>query len=190
MWSRSPKERQGRRSEWIQNEQVHPVYHSINVQLLGCLLASRDGVSLSFTGLPAARSILDFFETPLDWISLVRIRNQGYRSDHCDAGTSTQDSRNHPHDVRILGKQQWNRKSHNLCPLAFSSFLYLSRQIGDYMLRGWTMTDRTCVHCHITPLMRQPLREVETEAQRVEFCATCQGGPSLPGRSLEPTASG
>lgn len=32
--------------------------------------------------------------------------------------------------------------------------------------------------------MRQPLREVEAEAQRVEFCATCQGGPNQPGMSI------
>ncbi|KAJ9100708.1 hypothetical protein QFC20_005401 [Naganishia adeliensis] len=70
-----------------------------------------------------------------------------------------------------------------------SAFLDSSSEIiGDYMLRGWTMTDRTCVHCHITPLMRQPLREVEAEAQRVEFCATCQGGPNQPAH--EPVSNG
>ncbi|KAJ9097543.1 hypothetical protein QFC19_006717 [Naganishia cerealis] len=68
-----------------------------------------------------------------------------------------------------------------------SAFLDTSSAIiGDYMLRGWTLTDRTCNHCHLTPLMRQPLREVETEAQREEFCATCQGGP---GRAVRPPQS-
>ncbi|GHJ86266.1 hypothetical protein NliqN6_2668 [Naganishia liquefaciens] len=74
--------------------------------------------------------------------------------------------------------------------LTMSAFLESSSGIiGDYMLRGWTMTDRTCLHCHITPLMRQPLREVEAEAQRVEFCATCQGGPNLPVRESRTRAA-
>lgn len=58
------------------------------------------------------------------------------------------------------------------------------------MLRGWTLTDRTCIHCHLTPLMRQPLREVETEAQREEFCATCQGSPGGEGEHSRVCAFG
>lgn len=56
-----------------------------------------------------------------------------------------------------------------------------SEVLGEYMLKGWTLTDAVCSNCHATPLMREPAGEARAagrgESERVEFCGRCQGGP-------------
>ncbi|KAJ7507716.1 hypothetical protein B0H11DRAFT_138868 [Mycena galericulata] len=46
--------------------------------------------------------------------------------------------------------------------------------LGQYMLKGWVLTDRTCptAGCSV-PLMRSPTGHTPV----VHFCATCDGGP-------------
>ncbi|KAG2013742.1 hypothetical protein CC2G_010621 [Coprinopsis cinerea AmutBmut pab1-1] len=53
----------------------------------------------------------------------------------------------------------------------------VSNILGEYMLKGWVLTDKSCSVC-ATPLMRSP-RAAATE---VWFCAKCDGGP--PGSAL------
>ncbi|BEI89909.1 uncharacterized protein CcaverHIS019_0212710 [Cutaneotrichosporon cavernicola] len=51
--------------------------------------------------------------------------------------------------------------------------------LGEYMLKGWTLTDLVCRQCQTTPLMRQPAAEAQREGRApIQFCASCDGGPS------------
>nr|XP_019044519.1 hypothetical protein I302_06431 [Kwoniella bestiolae CBS 10118]OCF23449.1 hypothetical protein I302_06431 [Kwoniella bestiolae CBS 10118] len=50
--------------------------------------------------------------------------------------------------------------------------------LGEYMLKGWTLTDLHCSDCRVTPLMREPSGSAEREArERIQFCALCDGRP-------------
>jgi hypothetical protein len=57
----------------------------------------------------------------------------------------------------------------------------IDEQLGEYMLKGWTMTDLVCHHCRTTPLMREPTSEAtaagRSDAQRIQFCGRCDGSP-------------
>lgn len=65
---------------------------------------------------------------------------------------------------------------------------HLPNQLGEYMLKGWTLTDLVCSNCHTTPLMREPVGQARDagrgESQRIEFCGRCQGGPGRAGECL------
>ncbi|KAL7423484.1 hypothetical protein Q5752_001064 [Cryptotrichosporon argae] len=53
--------------------------------------------------------------------------------------------------------------------------------LGEYMLKGWTLTDLHCDRCRTTPLMREPAASASKEGRaRIQFCATCDGGPARP----------
>ena len=55
-------------------------------------------------------------------------------------------------------------------------------QLGEYMLKGWTLTDLHCEDCHTTPLMREPAASASAaNRDRIQFCASCDGSPA--GRS-------
>lgn len=62
------------------------------------------------------------------------------------------------------------------------------------MLKGWTLTAAVCPHCRTTPIMREPSSQSRadgrTDAQRIEFCGRCQGGPGLPVRPDETSLFG
>ncbi|WWD02468.1 hypothetical protein V865_000508 [Kwoniella europaea PYCC6329] len=50
--------------------------------------------------------------------------------------------------------------------------------LGEYMLKGWTLTDLHCSSCRVTPLMREPNASAEREGrERTQFCALCDGRP-------------
>ncbi|TYJ52772.1 hypothetical protein B9479_006623 [Cryptococcus floricola] len=50
--------------------------------------------------------------------------------------------------------------------------------LGEYMLKGWTLTDLHCSSCKTTPLMREPAAIASREnRERVQFCAGCDGRP-------------
>ncbi|WVQ99846.1 hypothetical protein IAU59_006989 [Kwoniella sp. CBS 9459] len=50
--------------------------------------------------------------------------------------------------------------------------------LGEYMLKGWTLTDLHCSQCRSTPLMREPNAIAERENRdRIQFCALCDGRP-------------
>ncbi|WRT68238.1 uncharacterized protein IL334_005214 [Kwoniella shivajii] len=50
--------------------------------------------------------------------------------------------------------------------------------LGEYMLKGWTLTDLHCTDCRVTPLMREPSAQAEREGRdRIQFCASCDGRP-------------
>ncbi|OCF30639.1 hypothetical protein I316_07687 [Kwoniella heveanensis BCC8398] len=50
--------------------------------------------------------------------------------------------------------------------------------LGEYMLKGWTLTDLHCSECRVTPLMREPNAIAEREnRERIQFCALCDGRP-------------
>ncbi|WWC90872.1 uncharacterized protein L201_005809 [Kwoniella dendrophila CBS 6074] len=50
--------------------------------------------------------------------------------------------------------------------------------LGEYMLKGWTLTDLHCGKCKVTPLMREPNAIAERENRdRIQFCALCDGRP-------------
>ncbi|WVF72627.1 hypothetical protein IAT40_007445 [Kwoniella sp. CBS 6097] len=50
--------------------------------------------------------------------------------------------------------------------------------LGEYMLKGWTLTDLHCSECRITPLMREPNAIAENaNRERIQFCALCDGRP-------------
>lgn len=51
-------------------------------------------------------------------------------------------------------------------------------QLGEYMLKGWTLTDLHCDNCRVTPLMREPAALARREHRPpTHFCAQCDGGP-------------
>ncbi|KAJ7904432.1 hypothetical protein B0H14DRAFT_2662854 [Mycena olivaceomarginata] len=54
--------------------------------------------------------------------------------------------------------------------------------LGEYMLKGWVLTDKTCPNagCSV-PLMRTPA----AKSPVVHFCASCDGGPD----SIRPSAA-
>ncbi|WVQ82053.1 hypothetical protein IAT38_004181 [Cryptococcus sp. DSM 104549] len=59
--------------------------------------------------------------------------------------------------------------------------------LGEYMLKGWTLTDLHCSECKTTPLMREPAAAAQREGrERVQFCALCDGRPE--GRVIPPPA--
>ncbi|WWC63117.1 uncharacterized protein I303_105717 [Kwoniella dejecticola CBS 10117] len=50
--------------------------------------------------------------------------------------------------------------------------------LGEYMLKGWTLTDLHCDTCRSTPLMREPAAAAQRESrERIQFCALCDGRP-------------
>ncbi|WWC71731.1 uncharacterized protein I206_105689 [Kwoniella pini CBS 10737] len=50
--------------------------------------------------------------------------------------------------------------------------------LGEYMLKGWTLTDLHCDKCRVTPLMREPNAAATRESRdRIQFCALCDGRP-------------
>ncbi|WWD18923.1 hypothetical protein CI109_103379 [Kwoniella shandongensis] len=60
--------------------------------------------------------------------------------------------------------------------------------LGEYMLKGWTLTDLHCSDCRSTPLMREPAAIAQREGrERIQFCALCDGRPE--GRVLAPTTA-
>lgn len=61
---------------------------------------------------------------------------------------------------------------------ASSLHLKLTNQLGEYMLKGWTLTDLHCDNCNVTPLMREPPGAAAREGRPpVQFCALCDGRP-------------
>ena len=50
----------------------------------------------------------------------------------------------------------------------------VSSKLGEYMLKGWVLTDEICPNknCPV-PLMRSPKNQVP----QIFFCANCDGGP-------------
>ncbi|OCF76073.1 hypothetical protein I204_03371 [Kwoniella mangroviensis CBS 8886] len=59
-----------------------------------------------------------------------------------------------------------------------SQLEYTSAILGEYMLKGWTLTDLHCSSCRVTPLMREPSAAAEREGrERIQFCALCDGRP-------------
>ncbi|ORY35383.1 hypothetical protein BCR39DRAFT_591902 [Naematelia encephala] len=70
--------------------------------------------------------------------------------------------------------------------------------LGEYMLKGWTLTDLHCDTCRVTPLMREPAAVAQREGRTsIQFCALCDGSPagqsttplSPPSSSNQPSAS-
>ncbi|KAI9637239.1 uncharacterized protein MKK02DRAFT_43159 [Dioszegia hungarica] len=56
-----------------------------------------------------------------------------------------------------------------------------SNILGEYMLKGWTLTDLHCDQCNVTPLMREPAAQASAANRaRIQFCAQCDGGPAGP----------
>ncbi|RXK34995.1 hypothetical protein M231_07749 [Tremella mesenterica] len=48
--------------------------------------------------------------------------------------------------------------------------------LGEYMLKGWTLTDLHCEECRVTPLMREPeVIAIRQGRDRIQFCALCDG---------------
>ncbi|ORX38651.1 hypothetical protein BD324DRAFT_621800 [Kockovaella imperatae] len=59
-----------------------------------------------------------------------------------------------------------------------------SAVLGEYMLKGWTLTDLHCDQCCVTPLMREPTASATAESrQPIQFCALCDGPPSASAQS-------
>ncbi|KAJ7368212.1 hypothetical protein DFH08DRAFT_830737 [Mycena albidolilacea] len=58
----------------------------------------------------------------------------------------------------------------------------VSGVLGEYMLKGWVLTDKTCPNagCSV-PLMRTPA----AKSPVIHFCASCDGGPD----SIRPSAA-
>ncbi|KZT24444.1 hypothetical protein NEOLEDRAFT_1134806 [Neolentinus lepideus HHB14362 ss-1] len=59
----------------------------------------------------------------------------------------------------------------------------VSSKLGEYMLKGWVLTDRACPKGCNVPLMRSPNGSTPV----VHFCANCDGDPN--GASLSSTSS-
>ncbi|KAJ3785090.1 hypothetical protein GGU10DRAFT_395390 [Lentinula aff. detonsa] len=55
----------------------------------------------------------------------------------------------------------------------------VSNIIGEYMLKGWILTDSPCPQCKNIPLMRSPKNQTPT----VHFCANCDGDAQRSGNS-------
>ncbi|TFK55770.1 hypothetical protein OE88DRAFT_1731419 [Heliocybe sulcata] len=55
-----------------------------------------------------------------------------------------------------------------------SRVIDVSSKLGEYMLKGWVLTDRACPKGCNVPLMRSP----NGTAPIVHFCANCDGDPS------------
>ncbi|RDX53102.1 hypothetical protein OH76DRAFT_1454011 [Lentinus brumalis] len=50
----------------------------------------------------------------------------------------------------------------------------VSSNLGEYMLKGWVLTDRICTKCSKVPLMRSP----PSSAVQIHFCVNCDPAPS------------
>ncbi|KAI0773847.1 hypothetical protein C8Q74DRAFT_1316848 [Fomes fomentarius] len=50
----------------------------------------------------------------------------------------------------------------------------VSGRLGEYMLKGWVLTDRICSKCAKVPLMRSP----SSAAVELHFCINCDPAPS------------
>ncbi|RSH81408.1 hypothetical protein EHS25_006940 [Saitozyma podzolica] len=64
--------------------------------------------------------------------------------------------------------------------------------LGEYMLKGWTLTDLHCAICRVTPLMREPTSQAERAGRNepIQFCALCDGAPTgRPAASSSTSAS-
>ncbi|KAJ8501467.1 hypothetical protein ONZ51_g586 [Trametes cubensis] len=55
-----------------------------------------------------------------------------------------------------------------------STIIDVSSALGEYMLKGWILTDRICSKCGKVPMMRSP-SAVSTSTQ---FCVNCDPGPA------------
>ncbi|CDO74075.1 hypothetical protein BN946_scf185043.g125 [Trametes cinnabarina] len=53
----------------------------------------------------------------------------------------------------------------------------VSSRLGEYMLKGWVLTDRICPKCNRVPMMRSP----SAAAIATEFCVNCDSGPDSVG---------
>ncbi|WVO22929.1 uncharacterized protein IAS62_004273 [Cryptococcus decagattii] len=61
---------------------------------------------------------------------------------------------------------------------AMSQLENVSAILGEYMLKGWTLTDLHCSECRATPLMREPTAIAERDnRERIQFCALCDARP-------------
>ncbi|KAL6299102.1 hypothetical protein BKA93DRAFT_872543 [Sparassis latifolia] len=77
-----------------------------------------------------------------------------------------------------------------------STIVDVSGRLGEYILKGWVLTDNICPKCSKVPLMRSPSSPI------ISFCANCDAGPpsaaqpqavdnsGLPGPSLRSSRSG
>ncbi|EPS95377.1 hypothetical protein FOMPIDRAFT_1132570 [Fomitopsis schrenkii] len=52
-----------------------------------------------------------------------------------------------------------------------STAIDVSGKLGEYMLKGWVLTDKSCPKCSRVPLMRSP------SGPTVHFCANCDAAP-------------
>ncbi|KAI0758281.1 hypothetical protein BC629DRAFT_1598188 [Irpex lacteus] len=52
-----------------------------------------------------------------------------------------------------------------------STIVDVSSVLGEYMLKGWILSDNICTKCSKVPLMRSK------SSPPTEFCANCDGGP-------------
>ncbi|PCH41184.1 hypothetical protein WOLCODRAFT_131753 [Wolfiporia cocos MD-104 SS10] len=55
-----------------------------------------------------------------------------------------------------------------------STVIDVSGKLGEYMLKGWVLTDQICAKCSKVPLMRSPSPPTSY------FCANCDAGPPAP----------
>ncbi|KZT12716.1 uncharacterized protein LAESUDRAFT_719006 [Laetiporus sulphureus 93-53] len=63
-----------------------------------------------------------------------------------------------------------------------STIVDVSSKLGEYMLKGWVLTDDICAKCHKVPLMRS------STAPATHFCANCDS--AAPASGLPPAPSG
>ncbi|KAK4685303.1 hypothetical protein P7C73_g4845, partial [Tremellales sp. Uapishka_1] len=64
-------------------------------------------------------------------------------------------------------------------PAMSSTLENTSAILGEYMLKGWTLTDLHCDTCRVTPLMREsPSSAQKNNRTPIQFCAQCDGSPS------------
>ncbi|KAJ3559838.1 hypothetical protein NM688_g93 [Phlebia brevispora] len=68
------------------------------------------------------------------------------------------------------------------CGLRMSTIVDVSSKLGEYMLKGWVLTDKICQKCGKVPLMRSP------SDSSVYFCANCDGDPSPSSSRQAPVA--
>ncbi|KAH9943043.1 uncharacterized protein BXZ73DRAFT_87478 [Epithele typhae] len=62
----------------------------------------------------------------------------------------------------------------------------VSSSLGEYMLKGWVLTDKICSQCSRVPLMRSPA----TSATQIHFCVNCDAAPESSGStSVVPPAA-
>ncbi|KAI0723419.1 hypothetical protein C8Q76DRAFT_394762 [Earliella scabrosa] len=60
----------------------------------------------------------------------------------------------------------------------------VSSRLGEYMLKGWVLTDRICSTCAKVPLMRSP----SSATTETHFCANCDSAPPTANAANSSTA--